>query len=153
MIGGNELDIVEKTCAVGSGTLSTCAPLALAYVPKQQSSASAYEPDEALSRGTLFPELDLPFKNIVNATMSIDTPEKELMALDFVAHELELYLDTHRDDSEAFAAFQGVLRLSREGRERYTRLYGPISVSDQLDSADYAWLNEPWPWDYSGGER
>lgn len=35
-------------------------PLAMAYVPFQRW-CNTYEPAEALSRGTIFPELDLPF--------------------------------------------------------------------------------------------
>ena len=35
-------------------------PIAMAYVPFQQW-GETYGDDEALSRGTLFPELDLPF--------------------------------------------------------------------------------------------
>ncbi len=35
-------------------------PLAMAYVPRQKW-RNAYSPDEALARGTLFAELDLPF--------------------------------------------------------------------------------------------
>lgn len=35
-------------------------PLAMAYVPFQQW-GETYDDDKALSRGTLFPELDLPF--------------------------------------------------------------------------------------------
>ena len=36
-------------------------PLAMAYVPFQQIN-QVYEPDKAMSAGTLFPELDLPFE-------------------------------------------------------------------------------------------
>lgn len=36
-------------------------PLAMAYVPFQQW-GKVYDEDDALCRGTLFPELDLPFK-------------------------------------------------------------------------------------------
>ncbi len=35
-------------------------PLAMAYVPRQKW-RNAYSPDEALARGTMFAELDLPF--------------------------------------------------------------------------------------------
>lgn len=35
-------------------------PIAMAYVPIQQW-GETYDDDKALSRGTLFPELDLPF--------------------------------------------------------------------------------------------
>ena len=36
-------------------------PLAMAYVPFQQIN-QVYEPGKAMSAGTLFPELDLPFE-------------------------------------------------------------------------------------------
>ena len=39
----------------------TARPLAMVYAPSQ-TFQNLYEPDEALSRGTLFAELDLPFE-------------------------------------------------------------------------------------------
>ena len=49
------------------GSLPKNAPLAMAYVPLQESASPSYESMEALSRGTLFPGLDLPLMNIVNS--------------------------------------------------------------------------------------
>ena len=80
------------------GSLPARAPLAAAYVPMQESAIPAYETNEALSKGTLFPGLDLPFMNMVNNGVKA-TPLTELMAIDFVTDELELYLDTHSDDA------------------------------------------------------
>ena len=125
------------------------APLAMSYVPMQEAAAPAYESAEALTRGTLFPGLDLPFMNLVNEKMP-DTPMAELMAIDFVADELELYLDTHADDEEAFALYQTFLALKMEAHERYTRRYGPIKQSDMLGMNNYSWLNDPWPWEFQG---
>ncbi len=87
------------------GSLPSYAPLAAAYVPMQENANDTYETSAALARGTLFPGLDLPFKNVVNDALP-DSPLHELMAIDFVADELELYLDTHGDDVEAFAMYQ-----------------------------------------------
>ena len=137
----------QGKCGYKSGELPACAPLALAYVPPQQGSAPAYEADMALIRGTLFPGLDLPFKNVVNEA-PIDTPMGELMALDFVCNELALYLDTHKSDKEAFATYQSFLRLAEEGHKRYVDKYGPISHTDMLGMGSFTWLNNPWPWDY-----
>ena len=89
----------------------------------QTSATPAYEAAEALSRGTLFPGLDLPFMNIVNDTQPV-TPLTELMAIDFVTDELELYLDTHADDKEAFSMYQTFLALRKEARCRYAEKYG-----------------------------
>ncbi len=129
------------------GSLPKDAPLAMAYVPLQNSAAPSYESMEALSRGTLFPGLDLPLMNIVNDELQA-CPMTELMAIDFAADELELYLDTHSEDSEAFAMYQTFLALKKEARSRYVKQYGPISQEDMLGAKCYDWLKEPWPWDY-----
>ena len=125
----------------------TFAPLARAYVPMQEAADPVYESGEALSRGTLFPGLDLPFMNIVNDNME-NTPLAELMAIDFVTDELELYLDTHAEDNEAFRLYQTFLALKTEAHDRYTARCGVICQSDMLGMDQYGWLKDPWPWDY-----
>lgn len=136
-------------CNYKSGTLpGICAPLAMAYVPMQQCAAPAYDPDEALARGTLFPGLDLPWMNMVNSGDMANTPLNELMSIDFVVKELSLYLDTHPYDKDAFATYQDFLKLAKEARKRYTEKYGPVTHSDMLGMSGYSWVNDPWPWDY-----
>ena len=129
------------------GNLPSSAPLATAYVPMQDSASPSYESMEALSRGTLFPGLDLPFMNFVNDTLEA-TPLTEMQAIDFVVDELELYLDTHADDKEAFDLYQTMLALQQEARERYVKVCGPIQQTDMLGMKSYTWLSSPWPWDY-----
>ena len=130
------------------GSLPQHAPLASAYVPMQESALPRYQPQTAIARGTLFPGLDLPFRGMVNRPLPA-TPLGELMAIDFVADELSLYLDTHREDKEAFEVYQSVLTLSMEAHEKYTKMCGPVTKSDMLGMQDYAWLNAPWPWELS----
>ena len=129
------------------GSLPENAPLAAAYVPMQRSAEPAYESMEALSRGTLFPGLDLPFMNIVNNDVK-PCPRTELMAICFVLDELELYLDTHKGDTEAYSMYQTFLALKNEAYDRYVNLCGPVMQSDMLNMDSYKWLDEPWPWDY-----
>ena len=129
------------------GSLPNRAPLAMAYIPMQDGVSPAYEPENALAKGTLFPGLDLPFMNVVNSEVP-QTPLTEMMAIDFVTDELELYLDTHKEDEEAFTLYQGFLTLKQEARERYARICGPVQQGDMLGMESYAWLNNPWPWEY-----
>lgn len=136
----------EPDCGYKEGALPSCAPMALGYVPRQQSSAPQYDVNKALSRGTLFPGLDLPLKNIVN-TGTADVPAAELMALDFAAHDLSLYLDTHPDDKEAFKVYQELLELAKVGKKRYEERCGVICKSSLLNADSYTWLHDPWPWD------
>ena len=105
----NSKGSAEAVCGYKCGALPSCAPLAAAFVPAQENAQAQYEPDKALARGTLFPGLDLPFGNVVNDAAP-NVPLAELMAIDFAAHDLSLYLDTHAGDAEAFAAYQDLLR-------------------------------------------
>ena len=129
-----------------TGTLPESYPLATALTPMQRAAAPHYEPGEALARGTLFPGLDLPFMDLVNDAVPA-TPLTELMAIDFAANELGLYLDTHRGDKEAFDMYQTVLAMAEEARRRYTALCGPLDRSDLLAAESYVWPDDPWPWD------
>ena len=131
-----------------TGCLPCEAPLAMAYIPMQRSAVPAYDADEALARGTLFPGLDLPFMGMINE-VGERCPRSELMAIDFVVDELELYLDTHSQDAEAFMMYQSFLALSAEAHTRYTALFGPLRQTDQKDKDSYTWLCDPWPWDYA----
>ncbi len=142
----------ENECGYKNGTLPGCAPLALAYVPMQEECAPQYKPGEALARGTLFPGLDLPWKNVTNQTGAPDTPLGELMALGFVITELGLYLDTHCDDVEALEVFNRYVELYKDGEKRYVAKYGPITQL-QAGGKNYCWLNSQWPWEYGGGMK
>ena len=140
-------------CGDNTGCLPSCAPLANPYVPFQRENAKKYEAPNALIRGTLFPGLDLPFLGLVNR-QEIPTPLGELMALNFAMQELGLYLDTHQNDTEALTLFQQYSDLYQEGRKTYEAQYGPLQQMDGAVDGRYAWLQDPWPWDYveAGGE-
>ena len=81
-------------CGDACGVLPSCAPLAVPYVPYQQTGAKRYEQMEALSSGTLYPGLDLPFRAKPTAAGVAESPLTQLQALEFVIQELPLYLDT-----------------------------------------------------------
>ena len=87
--------------------------------------------------------------NVVNDPMPM-SPIKELMAIDFVTKELELYLDTHQYDMEAFTLYQTMLALGKEARERYVANCGPLQQRDMLGMGGYGWIEGPWPWEYRG---
>jgi spore coat protein JB len=138
------------TCDYKSGDLPPCAPLAAGYVPRQHKNAPRYVSNDALTRGTLFPGLDLPFMNIANKSNPYaGTPLGDLMALDFVTHELNLYLDTHRDDAEAFSVMKSLIALKTEGRERFVKQYGPVDTDDLASASGFDWARAPWPWEYA----
>lgn len=136
----------ESTCPDNSGTMPSCAPLAVPYVPFQQENPKRYQNMEALSEGTLFPGLNLPFHLAKNGRPVARCPRTELMALTFVVHELGLYLDTHPEDEEAFALYQNYVKLLKQARKTYVEKFGPLVQTDAAMDETYTWVNTPWPW-------
>ncbi len=135
------------------GRLPALAPLANPYVPFQLEDPPRYEARKGLVRGTLFPGLDLPFMGMVNQAEKPVTPLTELQALGFAMYELALYLDTHRDDQEALALYRKYQQMYSQGRQEYEQRYGPLNHASPSQSEGYAWLDDPWPWEYAANKE
>ena len=67
-------------CGDSCGTLSECAPLAVPYVPFQQTGSKRYSQAEALNNGTLYPGLNLPFRVKGSGSTLPQTPLTQLQA-------------------------------------------------------------------------
>ena len=130
------------------GKLPAQAPLANPYVPFQREDPPKYDARKALVRGTLYPGLDLPFMGMINQTELQASPLSELQTLAFAINELALYLDTHRDDTEATEMYHQYQKLYCEGTKKYEHLYGPLNHMS-VSQGEYSWLNDPWPWEYA----
>lgn len=127
------------------GELPQRGMLANAYVPWQRF-GTQYSQNEGLKKGTLFPGLDLPFKNNIASREVANTPMGELMALGFAMSELGLYLDTHPNDLEALKLRNKYVKLYKEAQQAYEQQYGPISHATVMEGK-YTWVHSPWPWE------
>lgn len=141
-----------RGCPDSSGTMPPCAGLAVAYVPFQQESPNQYAQGEALSNGTLFPGLNLPFHLKAEGGALPTTPLVELQALEFVVLELGLYLNTHPDDAEAFAMYKQYAAMEKAAKAAYEAKFGPLTKSSAAASDRYRWLQGPWPWNFEQNE-
>ena len=133
----------------GEGRLPAMAPLANPYVPFQMEKPPRYEPRKALIRGTLFTGLDLPFMGMVNKTEKPVTPMTELQTIAFAIQELALYLDTHRDDKEAYELYCQFQKMYHEAKDEYEKDCGPLTHHSRVHQKEYKWLDDPWPWEYA----
>lgn len=149
-----DIGSVPRPCDDAKGTLPSCAPLAVPYVPFQQAKSQRYSQMDALANGTLFPGLNLPFHLSASpSSLPEESAALELQALLFVLNELGLYLDTHQDDQEAFQLFRQYSELAEEGRKRYEAAYGPLTRRNAAQFDRYTWLKSPWPWEYQNEGR
>ena len=130
------------------GRLPATAPLANPYVPFQLENPPKYEARTGLVRGTLFPGLDLPFMGMINKDEQPVTPLTELQTLAFAIQELALYLDTHRDDKDAFELYKNYQKLYHQGLCTYEKEFGPLNHTFSSGNS-YKWLDDPWPWEYA----
>lgn len=138
-------------CPDRYGVLPACTGLAVPYVPFQQEDPPKYSQNEALSNGTLFPHLNLPFFRMTQGSTLPKTPLAELQALEFVVLELGTYLDTHPNDAEALQMFQQFAAMERSARAKYEERFGPLT-RDVSAGENFQWLNGPWPWNYEQNE-
>ena len=137
-----------------TGKLPEHAPLGVPFVPFQQENPPQYGPDVALTRGTLFPGLDLPFHNKVNQTHpEAGTPLGEIMGLTHALNDLHLYLDTHPTDQSAIHMFEHYNKLLADKTAAYEKTHGPLTQKSAIKDGKYAWLQSPWPWEYCEKEK
>jgi len=141
-----------NSCPDPYGTLPSCAGLAVPYIPFQQNSPQKYSQTEALSTGTLFPGLNLPFHLKVEGSTLPSTPLAELQALEFVLLELSLYLDTHQEDTEAFTMFKQYSAMEKAAKAAYESKFGPLTLVSAANGESFRWLQDPWPWNYQQNE-
>ena len=113
-------------------------PLAVPFVPTQRFE-KRYSDDDAIIRGTLFPELDLPFKNYVINDSLPNTQMTEMMKISFVCLELRLYLDTHPDDVKALEYYKYYCNKERQLKEKHNASTEKGGYND--------WVFGPWPWE------
>ena len=138
----------RKHESAGLGHLPSSAPLANPYVPFQNDGPPVYDARKAIVRGTLFPGLDLPFMGMINQKELPMTQLTELQTLAFAIQELALYLDTHREDTEALEMYRAYQRVYAEGKKKYEQECGPLNHMSESDGR-YRWLDDPWPWEFT----
>ena len=76
------------------------------------------------------------------------TPMSELQALAFAIQELALYLDTHREDTEALELYRRYQEMYQNGRNEFVKSNGPLNHGSITQGKQYEWLDDPWPWEY-----
>jgi len=108
-----------------------------------QQLCEVYPSEMALSRGTLYPELDKPMH--CAASPSGCTQPSRAQIDGFAAWEVRLYLNTHPCDSRALQFYQQLCREQK--RPSYACAFVPCSTND------WQWIDDPWPWEPCANER
>lgn len=78
--------------------------------------------------------------------MNRDELLKCLTALDFMAVDLALYLDTHPHDDDAINKYNETVDEADKYRLMYEANYGPLCSYRSASRNKWSWINNPWPW-------
>ena len=140
--------------------------LAIAAVPVQEW-GDVYDREEALKRGTVFPELDLPFfaadgEDSRGGCVCGRTEEggsreermREIQEASFYADDLRLYLDTHPEEEKAHALFRGAIQRKRELMREFARELYPLTpdcmaelYAEHPEQRGWLWQKGLPPWE------
>jgi len=73
---------------------------------------------------------------------------KQIQAVEFAALELNLYLDTHRDDQRAIMEYNQYASQLSMLKQQFEMQYGPL-LNFGFSPGHYSWnwLDSPWPWE------
>ena len=72
---------------------------------------------------------------------------QQVMELYFCLLDLNLYLDTHPNDTKTLKKFEAINEDYMKVRQEYVTEYGPLLFTDVTDNGKrWQWINDPWPW-------
>jgi len=74
---------------------------------------------------------------------------KGVQEMEFVAIELNLYLDTHPCDEGAVNDYNCAVQMLRQLKKEYVEHYGPLSNFGWggYSRTPWQWSKGPWPWE------
>ncbi|MGI5921211.1 MAG: spore coat protein CotJB [Syntrophomonadaceae bacterium] len=71
-----------------------------------------------------------------------------IMAEEFTAIELNLFLDTHPKDEKALHDYNSTVEKLNHLKRHYEREFGPLTNFGFAPSEfPWRWVEEPWPWE------
>ncbi len=140
--------------------------LAIASVPCQKW-GTTYDPETALIKGTVFPDLNKPF---FKADSMDEKPEwakcepgkggeqeereallKQIYEVSFIVNDLTLYLDTHEEDSEALAMFTESNEQRAQLMGEFAKKFYPLAQACMAKNCGgemkFGWTDGPMPWE------
>ena len=113
---------------------------------------SLFSPAVGLDNGSMFSDLYQPYKNYKPANDSANNEResliRELARMGFAAHELNLYLDLHPDDTSMITLFNDYREKYNQLVKQYDEKFGPLLISSNtLNQTPFLWERDIWPWE------
>lgn len=113
---------------------------------------SILEPYPGFMRGNMFANLYEGYKNYrpqeINSSNERENLLNQWQEYDFALIDLDLYLDTHPNDSKAIQLYNNYLKMKEQICKKYESMYGPLTLnSSDFNQNNWVWIRSPWPWE------
>lgn len=74
---------------------------------------------------------------------------RSLSAVAFSMYDLQLFLDTHPENTNAMALFEQYRQKYLELAAEYEKRFGPLTAMNGVSDRQWKWIHSPWPWEYN----
>lgn len=72
---------------------------------------------------------------------------RKIQEMEFVAIELQLFIDTHPHDQTAIADYNRAIDILKRLMDEYEVKYGSLSMLGKHGTTEWGWVEDPWPWE------
>lgn len=126
-------------------------------IPNLESDMALTSVKDGFLRGNMFKNLYDKYKDynygVIVANNKQEEMLLEIMSLSFALNDLNLYLDLHPKDEEMLKKYQELAELSCKKELEYVKCFGPLEATDNNSLKKFEWINNPWPWENTGGVK
>lgn len=114
---------------------------------------SLYSPMEGFNKGNMFKNIYSKYKNHIYK-LRVNSKKDELLysiqMYSFAMKDMNLYLDIYPDDKNILNNFHNYRKKYEVLKKQYESEYGPLCMSNTLNTEKWTWVSNPWPWDKGG---
>ena len=64
--------------------------------------------------------------------------------------DMNLYLDVYPNDKKILNSFHDYRKKYESLKKQYENEYGPLCMSNVVNTDKWTWISNPWPWDKGG---
>ncbi len=121
-------------------------------IQKKENTFSLFDDKEAFMLGNLFKNLYMSYNGFSNYFFQPENERQKKLALVqmymFVAHEINLFLDTHPTNEDMIMLYNKYASLYKEAMCEYESAFGPLLVTNSNETNPFIWVKGPWPWEH-----
>lgn len=122
------------------------------FMNNNENKPKLFNPSEGFTKGNMYANLYDQYKNYKPATIISMNERQDILnqirMYKFAATDLSLYLDVNPKNNERLIKlYNEYITKAKELKNKYEKMYGPLTCDFIMPTNDFIWNNSPWPWE------